>query len=99
MPQSTTSRDSDEVVYGPFRKVGIIRDTSLQPLQTRTETFEILFPFEDVEKEQGKPKVREMRAKEMEVTIELWYLPAGVKGEVGKDQFLFNKVIRRITVK
>ena len=49
MPQSTTSRDSDEVVYGPFRKVGIIRDTSLQPLQTKEEIVEILFPYEDVE--------------------------------------------------
>jgi len=99
MPQSTTSRDSDEVVYGPFRKVGIIRDTSLQPLQTKEEIFEILFPYEDVEKEPGKPKIREIRAKEMEIIVELWYLPAGVRGEVGKDQFLFNRMVRKVTVK
>ncbi len=99
MPQSTTSRDSDEIVYGPFRKVGIARDTSLQPLQTKVETFEILFPHEDVEKEPGKPKVREIRAKEVEIIVELWYLPAGIRGEVGKDQFLFNKIVKKVTVK
>lgn len=99
MPQSTASRGSDEMVYGPFRKVGITWDTSLQPLQTKVETFEILFPYEDVAKEPSKPKVREIRAKEMEIIVELWYLPAGIKGEVGKDQFLFDKAVKKVSVK
>ncbi len=51
-------------------------------------------PFTDVEKE-GK-KIREF-PKEVDIDVELWYLPAGAKGEVGKDQFLFNKVTRKVT--
>lgn len=94
MPKSTSSRGEDRMLYGPFRKVGIIRDTSLQPNQTKVETFEIVMPFTDVEKE-GK-KIREF-PKEVDIDVELWYLPAGAKGEVGKDQFLFNKVTRKVT--
>jgi hypothetical protein len=40
MPQSTTSLDST-MVYGPTKKLGIIRDTSIQPFAPKTETFEI----------------------------------------------------------
>jgi len=35
----------------------MLRDTSLQPGKTKTESFDIKFPFEDVEKE-GKKTVR-----------------------------------------
>lgn len=94
MPQSTASRGQDIMVYAPFRKVGIFRDTSLQPNQTKVETFEIVIPFVDVEKE-GR-KVREF-PKEITIDVELWYLPAGVRGEVGKDQFLFHKTTRKVT--
>ena len=34
MTQATNSRD-DSMIYGPSFKMGYIRDTSLQPLQTR----------------------------------------------------------------
>ncbi|MCG6972072.1 MAG: hypothetical protein LJE66_02885 [Desulfobacterales bacterium] len=43
MPQSTTSLDST-MVYGPDKKLGIIRDTSIQPFEPKTETFEIKVP-------------------------------------------------------
>jgi hypothetical protein len=96
MPQSTQSRGEDRMVYGPFRKVGIFRDTSLQPNQTKIETFEIVLPFTDVEKE-GR-KIREF-PREITIDVEIWYLPAGAKGEVGKDQFLFHKTTRKVTFK
>ncbi|MCX8069200.1 MAG: hypothetical protein N2738_01715 [Thermodesulfovibrionales bacterium] len=74
-PQSQAKGRGDRMVYGPFRKSGMLADTSLQPGRPQVETFEIKFPYSDVEKE-GK-KVREVHAKEMDVTVKLWYLPAG----------------------
>jgi hypothetical protein len=43
MPQSTTSLDNT-MVYGPDKKLGIIRDTSIQPFEPKTESFEIKVP-------------------------------------------------------
>ena len=98
MPQSSNSR-GDAMVYGAHFKMGIIRDTSLQPLQTREEKYEITFPYEDVEKEAGKPKVREIKAKEMDVTVELRYQLDPAIGEVGKDSFVLYNTTRTVSVK
>ena len=100
MPQSPAYGRGDKMVYGPFRKSGMLRDTSLQPGQTRTETYDIKFPHEDVEKE-GK-KVREIKARDMDVSVKLWYLPAGGDprtGTVGKDQYLFYETTRSVSIK
>ncbi|MBI5025854.1 MAG: hypothetical protein HZC12_03815 [Nitrospirae bacterium] len=43
MPQSTTCLD-EKMVYGAHWKVGIIRDTSLQPYKAKKESFEIKLP-------------------------------------------------------
>jgi len=96
MPQATNSR-GDAMVYGPYQKLGFIRDTSLQPLQTRLETFEIKFPYEDVEKP-GKQKVREMKAKEMDVTVELRYQLDPAVGEIDEDSFIFYKTAKRVSI-
>ena len=40
MPQSTDSR-STQMVLGPENKLGIIRDTSIQPFAPKEETIEI----------------------------------------------------------
>ena len=98
MPQSTNCR-SDAMVYGAQFKMGLVRDTSLQPLQTREEKYEITFPYEDVEKEAGKPKVREIKAKEMDVTVELRYQLDPAIGEVGKDSFVLYNTTRTVSVK
>ena len=100
MPQSPAYGRGDKMVYGPFRKSGMLRDTSLQPGQTRTETYDIKFPYEDVEKE-GK-KVREIKARDMDVSVKLWYMPAGGDprtGTVGKDQYLFHETTRSVSIK
>ena len=101
MPQSTDSRGgviaSDTTLFGAHYKVGILADTSLQPLQTKLETFEIKFPYEDVEKE-GK-KVRVIKAKEMDVTIELVYQYDPAIGEIGKDSYLLYKETKTVKVK
>ncbi len=43
MPQSTTSLDNT-MVYSPTQKLGILRDTSIQPFAAREEYFEIKVP-------------------------------------------------------
>ena len=99
-PQSPAKGRGDKMVYGPHRKSGMLRDTTLQPGQTRAETFEIKFPYSDEEKD-GK-KIRNVAAKEMDVTISLWHLPAGgdLKSlEVNKGKFLFHETTKSVTVK
>ncbi|MDQ1335381.1 MAG: hypothetical protein QG552_2331 [Thermodesulfobacteriota bacterium] len=59
MPQSTDSLNN-AMVYGPTHKLGIIRDTSIQPFAAKTETFEASMP-------EGIGKVR--------VNVELSYQP------------------------
>jgi len=96
MPQATNSR-GDAMVYGAQYKMGLVADTTLQPGQTRVEKYEIKFPYEDVEKEPGK-KTREIKAKEMEVTVELRYQSGADPGELGKGHFIFFKEAKKITV-
>ena len=60
---------------GPYEKSGILRETSLAPLKTTHETFEITYPFEDVEKD-GKTR-RELVNDELKVTVTLYYVPFG----------------------
>jgi len=100
MPQSPAKGRGDQMVYGPHRKSGMLRDTSLQPGQTKVEDFEIKFPFEEVEKD-GK-KVKNLKAKELEVVVSLWHLPAGGeldKLEVNKGKYLFHESKKMVQVK
>ncbi len=102
-PISPAKGRGDKMVYGPFRKSGFIADTTLQPGKEVVEKFEIKFPYEDLEKE-GK-KVREVKAKEMDVTVKLWYLPAGGDHRddkatpVNKGKYLFFETTKTVTVK
>jgi hypothetical protein len=43
MPQATDSRDC-VMMLGPDKKLGLIRDTSVQPFTPKEETFEIPVP-------------------------------------------------------
>jgi len=95
MPQATNSR-GDAMIYGAHFKMGYVRDTSLQPFQTRVETYEIKFPYEDVEKE-GK-LVRDIKAKEMDIIVELRYQLDPAPGEEGKDSFTFFKTIKTVSI-
>ena len=97
MTQATNSR-GDAMVYGAQFKMGYIRDTSLQPLNKKVETFEITFPYEDVEKEKDKPKVREIKAKEMDVTVVLRYQLDPAPGEAGKDSFIIYETTKAVKV-
>lgn len=96
MPQATDSR-GDAMLYGAQFKMGLVADTTLQPGKTKVETFEITFPYEDMEKEPGK-RTRVIKSKEMEVTVELRYQPGGDPGELGKGHFIFYKETRKVSV-
>lgn len=91
MTQATNSR-GDAMVYGAHFKMGYTRDTSLQPLQTREERYEIKFPYEEKE---GK---REILAKELDVTVELRYQADPAIGEIGKDSFVFYKSTKTVKI-
>jgi hypothetical protein len=56
-PQATTQRDT-KMKYGAQWKVAYTRDTSLQPYQTKAETFELMLP-------EG--------VRTVDVTVELFY--------------------------
>jgi hypothetical protein len=96
MPQSSAYGRGDKMVYSPYRKSGILADTSLQPGQTKVETFSINFPFEEKD-----GRVIEVKVKEMNIEVKLWYMPHGGdprKGVPGKDQFLFFEETKTVTV-
>ncbi len=96
MPQSSAYGRGDRMVYSPFRKSGVLADTSLQPGQTKVETFYIKFPFEEKD-----GKVVEVKTKEMNVEVKLWYLPHGgnpKKGITGKDRFSLFEETKTVTV-
>lgn len=96
MPQSAAYGIGDKMVYGPYRKSGILADTSLQPGQTKVETFTINFPFEEKD-----GRIVDVKVKEMHIEIKLWYLPHGgnpLKGIAGKNQFLFFEETKTVTV-
>ena len=97
MPQSPAYGKGDKMVYGPFRKSGMLRDTSLQPGKKTVETFELKFPYEEKD---GKPDPATIK-REIDVTIKLWYMPAGgdhKKGVVDKDQYLFYETTKTVKV-
>lgn len=100
MPQATNSR-GDAMVYGAHFKLGYVRDTSLQPFKPKVETYEIKFPYEDTEVEKdGKKEIkRDIKAKEMEVTVELRYQLDPAPGEEGKDSFVFYKTMKTVSIK
>lgn len=91
LPQATNNRN-DAMLYGAQYKMGLIADTTLQPGQTRVETFEIPLPYEK------KENTLDITAKEMDVTVALRYQPGASPGEMGKGHFIFHKEKRRISV-
>jgi hypothetical protein len=64
-----------EMGRGPYEKSGLLRETSLAPLATVHETFEITYPFED--KDKDGTKRRELVQDELVVSVIVWYLPFG----------------------
>jgi hypothetical protein len=70
----------DKMGRGPYEKSGILRDTTLPPGRPVHETFEIAFPAGEYD---------------MNVDVELWYLPFGNKDS---DPFLWQKVSKKASI-
>ncbi len=86
----------EEMGRGPYEKAGLIRDTGLPPHRTVVETFEMPFPYEEIER--GKEKYGKPLVKEMDVDVELWYLPFGeTRGPLAKWNQLWRKETKRLT--
>jgi hypothetical protein len=64
-----------EMGRGPYEKSGLLRETSIPPLARVHETFEIIYPFEDLAK--ADRTRRELLKDELTVSVVLWYLPFG----------------------
>lgn len=93
MPVPQQLGRGDRMGRGPYEKSGMIRDSSLPPLRTVTEKFEIPFPVEDVK--EGQRTVRKTIANDMTIDVELWYLPFGTKTD---SPFLWRKVTKQISI-
>lgn len=61
---------------GPYEKSGLVQDLSLPPLRTVTSSYEIFFPFEEKENEDGDT-VRVFPSEKLDVDVRLWYMPYG----------------------
>lgn len=101
MPMASGFDRDNKMAFGAHRKTGYMVDTSLQPGIEKVKIYEFPFPYEDVEKE-GK-KVRNIKAKEVEVTVSLWFLPSDAaenldKLEEGKKKFLFFSEKRLVKI-
>ena len=64
--QATTCRD-EKMAYGAQNKTSYVRDTSLQPYQTKAESFEIFLPYET------KDGVNTPSVRTVDLTVELNY--------------------------
>lgn len=81
--QATSCRDSN-MAYGAQTKASYVRDTTLQPFQYRSETFEFDLPVDD----KGAPTVRAV-----DVTVELNY-----EINVPENKITIHKVTRGVSL-
>ena len=82
-PQGSTCRD-EKMAYGAQNKSSYIRDTSLQPFQTKAESFEFDLPLDD----KGAPAIRTV-----DVTVELIY-----EIQSPDNKFTITKFAREVTL-
>jgi hypothetical protein len=79
---------------GPYEKSGLVEDSSLPPLRTVTSTYEIFFPAEEKENEDGDT-VRTFPSDTLEISVQLWYLPYGTMDD---DAFLWREEKKTVKV-
>ena len=94
MPYPSRMGRGEEMGRGPYEKSGLLKETSLPPLKHVKESFEIPFPYKDVEKA-GK-KSRDLVADELDVAIKLWYVPFG---EFDGNEVIFFQEDRKLELK
>ena len=93
MPVPQQLGRGDRMGRGPYEKSGIIEDTGLPPGKPVHERFDIPFPMGEV-KEGGKT-VKKPLSHELEIEVQLWYLPYG---NMDSDPFLWREAIRKVKI-
>ncbi len=93
MPYPARFGRTDVMGRGPYEKSGMIRDTGLPPLRTIHETFEIVYPYEDIQ--EGKRSLRKLLSNDMDVEIRLLYVPFG---EINQDHLVWKIEKRSVTL-
>lgn len=76
--------EGDQMVYGPANKLEFLEENTFQPLQTRTENFEINFPD---------------GAKVLDVNVELRFQYGPEIGVIGKDSFIMYQTAKTVSTK
>jgi hypothetical protein len=94
MPVPQQLGRGDRMGRGPYEKSGLVQDSSLPPLRTVTSSYEIFFPFEEKENEDGDI-VRTFPSESLDVSVKLWYLPYGTMDD---DAFLWREEKRTVKV-
>ncbi|QSV47247.1 hypothetical protein JZM60_08300 [Geobacter benzoatilyticus] len=94
MPVPQQLGRGDRMGRGPYEKSGIIEDTGLPPGKEVRERFDIFFPTEEVEDENGK-WVTKPTASELDLEVKLWYLPFGT---MNADPFLWHEFKQKVNI-
>ena len=95
MPVPQQMGRGDRMGRGPYEKSGIIEDTGLPPHKKVEERFEVPFPVENITNESGRVVDRKLLASELDVKVELWYLPFGTRNS---DPFLWREAAKTISI-
>ncbi|MBV5341314.1 MAG: hypothetical protein J0665_17465 [Deltaproteobacteria bacterium] len=93
MPVPQQMGKGDRMGRGPYEKSGLLEDTSLPPLRTITQSYDIFFPVK-VEEKDGK-KVSTIASDSMDVEVKLWYLPYGTMDD---DPFLWKEFKKTVKI-
>ncbi|SDD79901.1 hypothetical protein SAMN05661003_101338 [Desulfuromonas thiophila] len=76
MPTPRLMARGNNMGRGPYEKSSILEDTGLHPGKKVEERFDIFFPVEEIETDDGKT-AQVAAEREMDVTVQLWYKPFG----------------------
>ena len=92
MPVPQQLGRGDRMGRGPYEKSGLVQDSSLPPLRTVTSSFEIFFPFEEKENEDGW---RTFPSDSLDIEVKLTYMPYGTPDD---DAFVWREEKRTVKI-
>ena len=93
MPVPQQMGKGDRMGRGPYEKSGLLEDSSLPPLRTITQSYDIFFPVK-VEEKDGK-KISTITSDSLDVEVKLWYLPYGTMDD---DPFLWKEFKKTVKI-
>lgn len=93
MPVPQQLGRGDRMGRGPYEKSGLLEDTSLPPLRTQSFQYDVFFPANEEETEDGV--VRTFPGDALDIEVKLWYLPYGTQEN---DPFLWHEFKKRVAI-